>query len=84
MALSEKQVQEIKSRLIKFKEETEAKDNYFQLSMCSGLTIEVIDELCLTLAKVETLNRVIEKVPIWRKEHADEILKIIHDVTSKK
>ena len=84
MALSEKQVQEIKSRLIKFKEETEAKDNYFQLSMCSGLTMEVIDELCLTLAKVETLNRVIEKVPIWRKEHAEEILKIIHDVTSKK
>ena len=81
LAVSENQVQEIKSKLIALKEETEA--NYFHLSMCSGLTMEVIDELCLTLSKAETLDRILESVPIWRKEHAEQILKIIHDVTSR-
>lgn len=83
LAVSENQVQEIKSKLIKLKEETEAKENYFHLSMCSGLTMEVIDELCLTLTKAQTLDRIIERVPIWRKEHAKQILEIIHDVTSR-
>ena len=81
LAVSENQVKEIKSKLISLKEETEA--NYFHLSMCSGLTMEVIDELCLTLFKAETLDRILESVPIWRKEHAEQILKIIHDVTSR-
>ena len=42
--LSGKQVEEIKSELIKYKEEIEASDNYFNLStyMCSGLTMKVI------------------------------------------
>ena len=81
LVVSENQVQEIKSKLIAFKEETEA--NYFHLSMCSGLTMEVIDELCLTLSKAETLDKILETVPIWRKEHAEQILQIIHDVTSR-
>ena len=34
--LSGKQVEEIKSELIKYKEEIEASDNYLNLSMCSG------------------------------------------------
>lgn len=83
LAVSENQVQEIKSKIIKLKEETEAKENYFHLSMCSGLTMEVVDELCLTLTKAQTLDRIIERVPIWRKEHAKQILEIIHDVTSR-
>ena len=66
--MSENQVQEIKSKLIGLKEETEP--NHFHLSMCSGLTMEVIDELCLTLSKA-TLDRILESVPIWRKEHAE-------------
>ena len=42
--LSGKQVEEIKSELIKYKEEIEASDNYLNLStcMCSGLTMKVI------------------------------------------
>lgn len=79
--MSENQVQEIKSNLIGLKAETEA--NYFHLSMCSGLTMEVIDELCLTLSKAKTLDRILESVQIWRKEDAEQILKIIHDVTSR-
>lgn len=75
-------MQEIKSKPIKLKEETGAKENYFHLSMCSGLTMEVIDELCLTLTKAQPLDRIIEIVPIWRQEHAEQILEIIHDVTS--
>ena len=41
--LSEKQVEEIKSELIKYKKEIEASDNYLNLStcMCSGLTMKV-------------------------------------------
>ena len=34
--LSGKQVEEIKSELIKYKEEIEASDNYLNLSTCSG------------------------------------------------
>ena len=45
--------------------------------------MEVIDELCLTLSKAETLDKTLESVPIWRKEHAELILEIIHDVTSR-
>ena len=41
--------------------------------------MEVIDELCLTLSKAKTLDRILESVQIWRKEHAEQILKIIHD-----
>ena len=44
--LSGKQVKDIKSELIKYKEEIEASDNYLNLSMCSGLTMTVIDDVC--------------------------------------
>ena len=81
LAVSENQVQGIKSKLIGLKAETEA--NYFHLSMCSGLTMEGIDELCLTLSKAKTLDKILESVQIWRKEHAEQILKIIHNVTSR-
>ena len=42
--LSGKQVEEIKSELIKYKEEIEASDNYLNLSMCSGLTMTVLNK----------------------------------------
>ena len=40
--LSGKQVKDIKSELIKYKEEIEASHNYLNLSMCSGLIMTVI------------------------------------------
>lgn len=76
-------MQEGNSKLINLKKATEAKENEFHLSMCSGLTMEVIDELCLTPTKAKTLDRIIERVPIWRKEHVKQILEIIYDVTSR-
>ena len=49
--LSGNQVKDIKSELIKYKEEIEASDNYLNLSMCSGLTITVIDDVCLACSR---------------------------------
>lgn len=78
--LSENQVQEIRSNIIKFKEESEAKESCFHLSMCFGLTMDVIDEVCSTLREIQTLDRLMERLPIWRKEHAEKIVEIIHEV----
>ena len=83
MFLSENQVEEIKSELIRYKEQIEASDDYLCLSMCSGLTMEVIHEVCSTLQGLCTLEGIMEKLPVWRKEHAEKILQIINDVTSK-
>ena len=80
---SGKQVEDIKSELIKYKEEIEASDNYLNLSMCSGLTMTVIDDVCSTLQELCSLDRIMEKLPVWRKEHAEKIVQIISNVTSK-
>ena len=81
--LSGKQVKDIKSELIKYKEEIEASDNYLNLSMCSGLTMTVIDDVCSTLQELCSLDRIMEKLPVWRKEHAEKIVQITSNVTSK-
>ena len=83
LLLSGNQVEEIKLELIRYKEEVEASDNYLCLSMCSGLTMEVIDEVCSTLRGLCTLDSVMKKLPVWRKKHAEKILQVITDVTSK-
>ena len=72
--LSGKQVEEIKSELIKYKEEIEASDNYLNLStcMCSGLTMKVINDVCSPLQELCSLDRITEKLPVWRKEHAEK------------
>ena len=49
--LSGNQVKDIKSELIKYKEEIEARDNYLNLSMCLGLTMTVIDDVCLACSR---------------------------------
>ena len=56
LLLSGNQLKEIKTRLIRYKEDIEASDNYFCLSMCSGLTMGVIDEVCLVLQGLYTLD----------------------------
>ena len=56
LLLSGNQVEEIKLELIRYKEEVEASDNYLCLSMCSALTMEVIDEVCSTLQGLCTLE----------------------------
>ena len=61
LLLSGRQVKDIKSELIKYKEEIEAGDNYLNLSMCSGLTMTVIDDVCSTLQELCSLDRVMEK-----------------------
>ncbi|CAH3163564.1 unnamed protein product, partial [Porites lobata] len=71
--LSGKQVEDIKSELIKYKEEIETSDNYLNLSMCSGLTMTVTDDVCSTLQELCSLDRIMEKLPVWRKEHAEKI-----------
>ena len=60
--LSGKQVEEIKSELIKYKEEIEASDKYLNLStcMCSGLTMKVINDVCSTLQELCSLDRIME------------------------
>ena len=80
---SGKQVEDIKSELIKYKEEIEASDNYLNLSMCTGLTMTVINDVCSTLQELCSLDRIMEKLPVWRKEHAEKIVQIISNVTSK-
>ena len=42
--------------------------------------MDVIDELCPTHWKAQTLDGILESVPIRRKGHAEQILKIIHDI----
>ena len=81
--LSGKQVEDIKSELIKYKEEIETSDNYLNLSMCSGLTMTVTDDVCSTLQELCSLDRIMEKLPVWGKEHAEKIVHIISNVTSK-
>ena len=81
--LSGKQVEDIKSELIKYKEEIETSDNYLNLSMCSGLTMTVTDDVCSTLQELCSLERIMEKLPVWGKEHAEKIVHIISNVTSK-
>ena len=81
--LSGKQVKDIKSELIKYKEEIEASDNYLNLSMCTGLTMTVINDVCSTLQELCSLDRITEKLPVWRKEHAEKIIQIISNATSK-
>ena len=81
--LSGKQVEDIKSELIKYKEEIETSDNYLNLSMCSGLTMTVNDDVCSTLQELCSLDRIMEKLPVWGKEHAEKIVHIISNVTSK-
>ena len=76
-------MKDIKSELIKYKEEIEAGNNYLNLSMCSGLTMTVIDDVCSTLQELCSLDRVMEKLPVWRKEHAEKIVQIMSNVTSK-
>lgn len=83
LLFSRKQLEEIKSELIKYKDEIEASNKYLHLSMCSGLTIEVIDEVCSRLQGLHTLVGIKEKLPVWKKEHAEKILQIISDVKSK-
>ena len=53
------------------------------LSICLGLTVEVIHEMCSTLRGLHTLDGVMEKLPVWRKEYNEKILHIINDVVSK-
>ena len=51
--------------------------------MCSGLTMTVIDDVCSTLQELCSLDRIMEKLPVWRKEPAEKIVQIISNVTSK-
>lgn len=51
--------------------------------MCSGLTIEEIDEVCSTLHGFHTLDGIKEKLPVWKREHTEKILQIINHVKSK-
>lgn len=83
LLFSRKQLEEIKSELIKYKDEIEASNKYLHLSMCSRLTIEVIDEVCSRLQGLHTLVGIKEKLPVWKKEQAEKILQIISDVKSK-
>ena len=69
-------MKDINSELIKYKEETEASANYLNLSMCSGLTMTVIDDVCSTLQELCSLDRIIEKLPVWRKEHAEKMYRL--------
>ena len=63
---SGKQVEEIESELIKYKEEIEASDNYlnymYGTCMCSGLTMKVINDVCSTLQELCSLERIMEKL----------------------
>ena len=83
LLFSRKQLEEIKSELIKYKDEIDASNRYLYMKLCSGLTIEVIDELCSRLQGLHTLVAIKEKLPVWKKEHAEKILQIISDVKSK-
>ena len=83
LLFSRKQLEEIKSELIKYKDEIDASNRYLHMNLCSGLTIEVIDELCSRLQGLHTLVAIKEKLPVWKKEHAEKILQIISDVKSK-
>ena len=56
LLLYENQSKEIKSKLIKYKENNETSDTYLYLSMCSGLTMDVIDEMCSLLNGIYTLD----------------------------
>ena len=76
-------MKDIKSELIKYKEEIEASDNYLNLSMCSGVTMTVIDDVCSTLQELCSLDRIMEKLPVWRKEQPEKIVQIISNITSK-
>lgn len=44
--------------------------------------MEIIYGLCLALSKVQSLDQIFETVPVWRKEHAEQILEIIRHVVS--
>ena len=67
LLFSRKQLEEIKSELIKYKDEMEASNKYLHPSICSGLTIEVIDEVCSRLQGLHTLVGIKEKLPVWKK-----------------
>ena len=82
MLFSRKQVEEIKSELIKYKDEIEASNKYLHLSMCSGLTIEVIGEVCSRLQGLHTLVGIKEKLPVGKRTCRKD-LQIISDVKSK-
>ena len=60
-------MKDINSELIKYKEETEASANYLNLSMCSGLTMTVIDDVCSTLQELCSLDRIIENYQFGEK-----------------
>ena len=63
LLLSGNQVEEIKSELTRNKGETEASDNYFYQRMCSGLTMEVVNEVCSVLQGLHTNDKIMEKLP---------------------
>ena len=43
----------------------------------------VIDDVCSTLQELCSLDRIMEKLPVWRKEQPEKIVQIISNITSK-
>ena len=63
LLLSGTQVEEIKSELTRNKGDTEASDNYLYQRMYSGLTMEVVNEVCSALQGLHINDIIMEKLP---------------------
>ena len=74
-------MEEIKAELARNKGETEASDNYFYQRMCSGLTMEVVNEVCLVLQGLHSYDKIMEKFPyLEEKNNGKKILKSISQI----
>ena len=74
-------MEEIKAELARNKGETEASDNYLYQRMCSGLTMEVVNEVCLVLQGLHTNDKIMEKFPYpEEKNNGKKILKSISQI----
>ena len=65
-------MEEIKAELTRDKGETEASDNYLYQRMCSGLTMEVVNEVCLVLKGLHTNDKIMEKFPYLEEKNSDK------------
>ena len=72
MLLPINQVEEIKAELARNKGETEASDNYLYQRLCSGLTMEVVNEVCLVLQGLHTNDKIMEKFPYLEEKNNDK------------
>ena len=63
---------ELFSILTRNKGETEASDNYLYQRMCSGLTMEVVNEVCLVLQGLHTNDKIMEKFPYLEEKNMEK------------